>query len=158
MTKAVYPGSFDPITSGHVDLIQRVSKQFDEVIVLLAESPDKKYLFSLTERMALVNASISDLKNVKVASHQGLTVDFVKKAQAQVIVRGLRAVVDFEYEMTMASMNHKLAPEIETVLLFASPETYFISSRGVKEVATHGGSLRSLVPQHVIEALKKKFK
>jgi pantetheine-phosphate adenylyltransferase len=158
MTTAVYPGSFDPITTGHVDLIKRVSKQFDQVVVVLAESPEKKYLFSLFERMAMVNASIAGMSNVTVATHQGLTIDFVKKVGAQVIVRGLRAVVDFEYEMTMASMNRKLAPEIETMLLFASPETYFISSRAVKEVARYGGDLTGLVPQHVGEALRHKIK
>lgn len=159
MKRAVYPGSFDPITLGHVDIIQRISRVFDEIVVLISESPNKAYLFSPTERKAFIEESLKSLKNVRVDIFEGLTVDYVKKSKAQVMVRGLRAVVDFEYEMTIASMNQKLDPEIETMLVFASPEYYYVSSRGVKEVARYGGSLKGLVPEHVqkhlIERLKK---
>jgi pantetheine-phosphate adenylyltransferase len=154
---AVYPGSFDPMTLGHQDIIERISKIYDRVIVLVSVSEQKSSLFSVEERMHLIKKSLAKIKNVQVDSHQGLTVDYVKKAKAQVIVRGLRAVVDFEYELTMANMNRKLNPQIETVLVFASPEYYFISSRGVKEVAKNGGSLKGLVSSMVGGQLKKKL-
>jgi pantetheine-phosphate adenylyltransferase len=154
---AVYPGSFDPITMGHVDIIERISKLYNQVIILIAESSQKSSLFSIEERKALISKSLSHLKNIKVDVHDGLTVDYVKKIGAGVIVRGLRAVVDFEYEMTMASMNRKLAPNIETMLVFARPETYFISSRGVKEVARHAGNLDGLVPDVVKQPLQKRI-
>ena len=155
---AVYPGSFDPITMGHVDIIERLSKTFERVIVLVADSPQKTGLFSAEERKKLIQETLKKIKNVEVDISAGLTVDYVKKAKAQVIVRGLRAVSDFEYEMTMANMNKKLAPEIETMMVFASPEYYYVSSRGVKEVAMNGGDLNGLVPEHVDKVLKKKFK
>ncbi len=157
MKKAIYPGSFDPITTGHVDMIQRASKQFDQVTVLVTESLEKNYLFSAPERMELIQQSVIGFGNVTVATFQGLTINYVKSVGAQVILRGLRAVVDFEYEMTMASMNRKLNPEIETLLLFSSPEAYFISSRAVKEVAKYGGELEGLVPPHVVQPLLKKL-
>ncbi|WP_415062203.1 pantetheine-phosphate adenylyltransferase [Bdellovibrio sp.] len=155
---AVYPGSFDPITMGHVDIINRIAPLYDQVVVLVAQSSQKQSMFSAEERKLLIERSLSHLKNVKVDIFGGLTVDYMKRVSAQVIVRGLRAVVDFEYEMTMANMNKKLAPEIETLLVFASPEYYYISSRGVKEVAVNGGALKGLVPDIVIEALEKKNK
>lgn len=160
MTKkiAVYPGSFDPITMGHVDIIKRIAAVYDEVIVLVAQSSQKQSMFSAEERKVLIEKSLPELKNLKVDIFEGLTVEYMKTAKAQIIVRGLRAVVDFEYEMTMANMNKKLAPEIETLLVFASPEYYYISSRGVKEVALNGGALKGLVPEVVIEALEKKIK
>lgn len=154
---AVYPGSFDPITMGHVDIINRIARQYDEVIVLVAQSSQKQSMFSAEERKALIEKALSHLKNVKVDIFGGLTVEYMKKANSQVIVRGLRAVVDFEYEMTMANMNRKIAPEIETLLVFASPEYYYISSRGVKELAINGGPLKGLVPDCVIEALEEKI-
>lgn len=154
---AVYPGSFDPITMGHVDIIQRISKNFDRVIVLVAQSSQKASLFAADERKRLVQETLGGLKNVDVDIFEGLTVDYVKKAGAQVIVRGLRAVVDFEYEMTMASIHQKIAPEIETMLVFARPEYYYISSRGVKELAMNGAPLKDFVPEAVIEPLKKKL-
>lgn len=154
---AVYPGSFDPITMGHVDIINRISPLYDQVIVLVAESSQKSAMFSLEERKVLIEKSLAHLKNIKVDFFKGLTTDYMKKHKAQVIVRGLRAVVDFEYEMTMANMNKKIAPEIETLLVFASPEYYYISSRGVKELAINGGALTDLVPDVVIEAMAKKL-
>jgi pantetheine-phosphate adenylyltransferase len=158
MKKAVYPGSFDPITMGHVDIIERLTKIFDDVTVLVAHSSQKVGTFSAEERKDLIKKSLSHLKNIKVETYEGLTIDYMRKAKAQVIVRGLRAVVDFEYEMTMASMNKKLAPEVETMLVFARPEYYYISSRGVKEVAQNGGSLKGLVPKNVVAPLIKKLK
>lgn len=154
---AVYPGSFDPITLGHVDIINRISPLYDHVIVLISNSTQKVSLFDVQERMDLINLSLSHLKNITVDTHDGLTVDYMKQKKAQVIVRGLRAVIDFEYEMTMASMNKKLAPEIETTLVFARPEYYFISSRGVKEIAINHGSLEGLVPDIVEKALLNKY-
>jgi len=155
---AIYPGSFDPITLGHVDIIERISKMFDHVVVLVSESTQKAYLFSGRERKQLIEKSLSHLKNVSVDIHEGLTVDYMKKKKAQVIVRGLRAVVDFEYEMTMANINKKLDPDLETLLVFASPEYYYVSSRGVKEVARYQGALDGLVPEAVQAPLKKKLK
>lgn len=155
---AVYPGSFDPITMGHVDIINRLTPLYDEVIVLIAQSSQKQAMFTVEERKELIEKSLVGAKNVKVDIFEGLTVEYMKKVNARVIVRGLRAVVDFEYEMTMANMNKKLAPDIETLLVFASPEYYYISSRGVKEVAVNGGALKGLVPQIVIEAMQAKIK
>lgn len=154
---AVYPGSFDPITSGHVDIIQRLSEMFGEVIVLVAQSGDKAYMFSAEERAEFVRKQFSNTKNVKVDIFQGLTVDYMKKKGAKIIVRGLRAVADFEYEGTLANINKKLAPEIETFMIFSKPEYYFISSRGVKELAKNGGALTGLVPDIVIPELVKKL-
>ena len=153
---AVYPGSFDPITMGHVDIINRIARQYDQVIVLVAQSAQKHSLFTGEERKVLIERALAHLKNVKVDVFGGLTVEYMKKVNSQVIVRGLRAVVDFEYEMTMANMNRKIAPEIETLLVFASPEYYYVSSRGVKELAKNKGPLKDLVPDCVIEALENK--
>lgn len=155
---AVYPGSFDPITLGHIDIIERISKLYDQVIVLISENPHKKGLFTSAEKRKLIESSLAHLKNIQIDRHSGLTVNYLKEKKSQVLVRGLRAVVDFEYEMTMASLNKKLAPEIETVIIFASPELYFISSRGVKEIAALGGALKGLVPEIVEKALIAKTK
>lgn len=155
---AVYPGSFDPITSGHIDIINRIAPLYSQVTVLIAQSSQKQSLFTAEERKALIEKSLSHLHNVRVEIFDGLTVEYMRKNQAQVIVRGLRAVVDFEYEMTMANMNKKLAPQIETLLVFASPEFYYVSSRGVKELAANHASLKDLVPEVVAEALAEKYK
>lgn len=154
--RAVYPGSFDPIHLGHLDIIERISKVFDEVVVLIAVSPEKPALFSVEERKSLLTQSLEHLPNVKVDSFEGLTVDYAKKIQAGVLIRGLRAVVDFEYEISMANMNRKLVGDIETMLVFSAPEFYFISSRGVKEVARNKGSVAGLVPVGVEKALSIK--
>jgi pantetheine-phosphate adenylyltransferase len=155
---AVYPGSFDPITTGHLDIIERISHIFDHVIVLVADSSEKKYLFSAEERAAFLRKATAENKKIEVDVFQGLTVDYMRRKKAHVIVRGLRAVADFEYEGTLASMNRRLAPEIETFMVFSRPEYYFISSRGVKEVARNGGSLKGLVPDFIIETLEKKLR
>lgn len=153
---AVYPGSFDPITSGHIDIINRVAQIFDHVIVLVANSSDKKYLFTSDERAQFVRKSIQ-AQNVEVAVHSGLTTEFMKAKKAQVIIRGLRAVADFEYEGTLANMNHRLAPDIETFMIFSRPEYYYISSRGVKEMARNHGSLKGLVPEFLEPLLIQKL-
>lgn len=158
MKKAVYPGSFDPITQGHVDIIERLTHIFSDITVLVAQSSQKSAEFTAIERKVLIEKSLGPLQGVRVDIYEGLTIDYMAKNQAQVIVRGLRAVSDFEYEMTMASMNKKLAPDIETMLVFARPEYYYISSRGVKEVARNGGDLAGLVPAPVIDAVLSKFR
>lgn len=156
LIRAVYPGSFDPITFGHLDIIQRIAPLFDEVIVLVAQAEQKKYFFSGEERVKMITDCLGPLPRLRVEFYAGLTVDFVRKANAQVIVRGLRAVSDYEYELAMANMNHKLAPEIETMIVFTRPEYNYVSSRIVKEVAMNGGSLQDLVPAPVVEALQIK--
>ena len=154
---AVYPGSFDPITSGHVDIIERISKVFDHIIILVSQSSDKNYLYTVEERKNFIREQFKNVTNIEVDSFQGLTVDYMKMKNAQIIVRGLRAVADFEYEGTLASMNKMLSPEIETFMIFSRPEFYFISSRGVKEVAKNQGSLQGLVPEIVMPSLKSKY-
>lgn len=154
---AIYPGSFDPITMGHVDIIERVAKIFDRVIVLIALSDDKVSLFSADSRKRLIEKSLKHLSNIEVDIHEGLTVDYARKKKATVLIRGLRAVVDFEYEVSMANMNFTLDPKIETLLVFARPEFYFLSSRSVKAVAKHQGKLQGLVPAPVEKALRESF-
>ncbi len=157
MPVAVYPGSFDPITNGHVDIIRRIQPILGEITILIAQHPTKKYLFTAEERKALVETSLKGVPGISVAIHQGLTVDYMREVGARVIVRGLRAVTDFEYELVMANMNKKLAPTIETMIVFASPEFYYVASSTVKEVAMHGGSVKGLVPPHVAQAMKDRF-
>lgn len=155
--KAVYPGSFDPLTNGHVDVIQRLLLLFDEVVILVARSPEKKYLFTEDERKKLIEDAFNGIKGISVAIHEGLTVNYLKFHGSGVIVRGLRAVSDYEYELAMANMNRRLAPEIETMIIFCRPEFNFVASRMVKEVAFHGGTIEGLVPPNVEFALKKKY-
>lgn len=155
---AVYPGSFDPITLGHRDILSRVAPSFDRVVLLISRNRSKNGLFTPDERATLAREALKDIPGVEVDIHTGLTVDYVKKIGAGVILRGLRAVTDFEYELVMANMNKKLAPEIETMIVFASPEFYYVSSDTVKEVALHGGKVSDLVPPGVEKALIAKFK
>lgn len=157
MSRAVYPGSFDPITMGHLDIIRRIQPILGEITILVARHSAKNYLFTIEERMELVRQCLGDIPNVKVESHEGLTVDYVRENKGRVIVRGLRAVSDFEYELVMANMNKKLAPDIETMIVFASPEFYYVSSNTIKEVALNGGSVAGLVPEVVETALRQKF-
>ncbi|MEQ1666421.1 MAG: pantetheine-phosphate adenylyltransferase, partial [Bdellovibrionales bacterium] len=154
----VYPGSFDPITMGHLDIIERISHIFDNVIVLVTQSNEKKYLYTAEERMLFLKKAIPSNKKIKIDTFNGLTVEYMKNKKAHVIVRGLRAVADFEYEGTLASMNRRLAPNIETFMVFSRPEFYFISSRGVKEVARNGGDLTGLVPDFLKKELQKKLR
>lgn len=153
---AVYPGSFDPITLGHTDLIQRLAGFYDELIVLVASSASKQALFTPQERKVMVESCLKGLSSVRVDIFDGLTVDYARKAGASVILRGLRAVADFEYEFAMANMNRQLAPEIETKIVFTRPEYSFVSSRMVKEVAMFGGALKDLVHPIVGEALVRR--
>jgi pantetheine-phosphate adenylyltransferase len=157
MAKAVYPGSFDPITLGHLDIIRRIQKIFGGVTLLIANNPSKKYLFTAEERKALIEEVSKGIPGVTVDIHHGLTVDYLREKGATVIIRGLRAVNDFEYEFVMANMNKKLAPHIETMIVFASPEFYYVSSNTVKEVALNGGVVKELVPPAVDRALKAKY-
>ena len=157
MSRAVYPGSFDPITLGHIDIVKRIQPILGDVTLLIARSSKKQALFTPEERRELVEEAMIGIPGVTVDVHEGLTVDYAKRTGATVIVRGLRAVSDFEYELVMANMNKKLSPDIETMIVFASPEFYYISSNTVKEVAMHGGSVAGLVPPHVEQALRRAY-
>jgi pantetheine-phosphate adenylyltransferase len=154
---AVYPGTFDPVTNGHVDLVERSLRIFDEVIVAVAMNPKKAPLFPLDERIAMFREAIPQYRNVLIEGFDGLLVDYVKQKKAVGIIRGLRAVSDFEYEMQMALMNRRLDSNIETVFMMPSEEYSFITSTIVKEAASYGGDVSSLVPKVVVEKLKKKF-
>lgn len=157
MSTAVYPGSFDPITMGHVDVVMRASQMFEQVIMAVVKNPGKKPLISLEDRVKLVRESIRHLSNVKVESFEGLTVDLAKKHQANVIIRGLRAVSDFENEFAMAQINKRLSPDVDTVFLTAGVEYQFLSSSMMKEVAALGGDISGLVPEQVRQYLKQSF-
>jgi pantetheine-phosphate adenylyltransferase len=154
---AIYPGSFDPVTLGHLDIIKRASSIFDELIVGVYDRPEKRLLFSTEERVQMIQQSVAHLKNAKAQPYSGLTVDFAKKVGAQVLVRGLRMSSDFEREFEMAMMNKKLAPELELVCFMANLQYQFLSSSLLKEVAQLGGCLEQMVPDHVAKALKRKF-
>jgi pantetheine-phosphate adenylyltransferase len=158
MRTAIYPGSFDPLTNGHLDVLQRATKLFDRVIVAIASNESKNPLFSLKERLALVESAIATMKNVKAEIFEGLLVEYAAKQNAQAIVRGLRAVSDFEFEFQMALMNRKLAENIETIFMMPKESYTFISSRIVKEIARLGGDVSPFVPPHVGAALAKKLK
>lgn len=153
MTLAVFPGSFDPLTNGHLDLIQRASRLFDQLIVVVGQNTSKASVFTPAERVAFIEASVQDLVNVQVRIEAGLTVDFMKQVHATALVRGLRNATDFEYEQGIAGMNRALAPEIETVCLLADGRYQFVSSSLLKEVAKFGGDLSKLVPPAVATAL-----
>ena len=157
MSIAIYPGSFDPITNGHLDIATRAAKIFDKVIIGVYETPNKPILFTIKERVELIRQAIADLPNAEVESFGGLTVDFAKRVKAQAMVRGLRMSADFEREFDMAMMNKKLYPELETVCLMARVEYQFLSSSLLKEAASLGGNIDDLVPKHVALALEKKF-
>jgi pantetheine-phosphate adenylyltransferase len=156
MVVGVYPGTFDPITYGHLDIIKRASILYDKLIIGVYANPSKKPLFSVEERVELIKKAIVDLPNVWVESFQGLVVNFVRKVGGKVMFRGLRASSDFEREFEMALMNKKLAPDIELVCLMTSSQYQFVSSTLIKEVAMLGGCLEDLVPDHVAAALRKK--
>lgn len=155
--RAVYPGTFDPFTSAHLDIVRRALRIFDEIIVAVAPSQKKSPLFNLEERLYMIKKSVEDLGYVNVEAFDGLLVDYVKEKKGIAIVRGLRAVSDFEYELQMALMNRRLNTEIETVFLMPSEEYSFLTSTMVKEVASFGGSVKNLVPEIVENALRKKF-
>jgi len=156
LTIAIYPGSFDPITNGHIDIVTRASKLFDKIIIAIFESPGKRLTFSIEERVDLARRAVAHLPNVEVEAYSEITVDFAKKVKADVMVRGLRMSADYEREFEMAMLNKKLSPELEIICFMASQEYQFLSSSLMKEVASLGGNINSLVPKHVAEALKKK--
>ncbi len=157
MSIAIYPGSFNPITNGHLDIAIRAAKLFDKLVIGVYDTPDKPILFTTGERVEFVRQAIADLPNVEVESFSGLTVDFAKRVKAKAMVRGLRMSADFETEFDMAMMNKRLYPELETVCLMARVEYQFLSSSLLKEVASLGGNIGELVPKPVASALKKKF-
>ncbi len=156
-TVAVYPGSFDPITNGHLDILMRGLELVDTVIVAVAYNIEKRALFSLDERKEMIMESVNGNKNVIVDSFEGLLVDYVKKVNARFVIRGLRAMSDFEYEFQMASMNRNLNQDMDTIFMMTSKDYFFISSRTIKEVAGFGGSVKGLVPPIVEMRLRDKF-
>jgi len=156
-TRAVYPGTFDPVTNGHFDLIQRSSALFDEVVVAILQNADKTPLFTVEERMVMLKLAVKDLKNVTVASFAGLLVDFAAEIEASVIIRGIRAISDYEYELQMALMNRRLSSTIETVFMLPAEAYSYLSSKLVKEIAQLGGSIHGLVPADVEKRLGNKF-
>ena len=155
-TLAVYPGSFDPLTNGHVDIIARGARLFDHIVVAIAANAEKSPLFTVAERIEIAGAVFKDAPNVEVESFDGLLVDYVERRHAQVIVRGLRAVSDFEYEFQMALMNRRLNDKIETVFMMPAEQYSYISSRLIKEVFSLGGRVHGLVPDMVEERLRQK--
>lgn len=156
---AVYPGSFDPITNGHLDIIKRSAKAFNKVIVAVLENPEKKsHLFNINERVELIKKVTNNLENIEVEAFQGLLVSFVKEKEANVIIRGLRALSDFEYEFQMTLMNRKLAPDIETFFMMTRTEYAYLSSSAVKQVAYYDGSINEFVPEDIIEDIYNKIK
>jgi pantetheine-phosphate adenylyltransferase len=159
VTKAIYPGSFDPLTFGHIDIVERSVRLFDRVIVAIITNPAKEPLFTVDERCDIIDKVVRRrFPTVEVDVFHGLLVDYVQEKKAQVIVRGIRAVTDYEYEFQMALMNRRLAPGVETVFMMPAEQYSYLSSRLVKEIASLGGSVEGLVPQQVEKRLKKKFR
>jgi pantetheine-phosphate adenylyltransferase len=156
-TVAIYPGTFDPITNGHVDIVRRALGLFDRVIVAVAENLRKAPMFSLDERQAMIRASVGDDPRAEVDSFTGLLVDYARSQHARAVIRGLRAIADFEYEFQFAHMNRHLAPDVETVFLMTSEESFYVSSSLVKEVGEMGGDITRIVPAPVVEAFKRKL-
>ena len=156
MTVALYAGSFDPITNGHLDITTRAARLFDKVIIGIFATPDKRLMFTTEERVDLAKRAVAHLTNVEVRSYEGITVEFARAIGAQVMVRGLRMVGDFEWEFEMAMMNRLLSPNLELVCFMASQQYQFLSASLIKEVASLGGDIYSLVPPNVAEALKNK--
>ncbi len=157
MATALCPGSFDPPTNGHVDVIERAARHFDGVVVAVIANPSKQPLFSVDERTAMLHDALADLTNVEIVSFDGLLVDLARARDLHIVVKGLRAVSDFEYELQMAQMNTALSQELDTMFVTAKPAWAFLSSSLVKEVARYGGSVAGLVPPGVEQALKERF-
>ena len=157
MRRAIYPGSFDPITAGHLDVIHRAAKLFDEVVVAVAFNDQKKTMFTADERVALIREVTAGVGNIRVVCFGGLLVEFARQENAVAVVRGLRAISDFEFEFQMALMNRKLDPVIETIFLTPREEYTYLSSRIVKEIARLGGNVEAFVPTSVVRALREKF-
>jgi pantetheine-phosphate adenylyltransferase len=157
VTSAVYPGSFDPVHNGHLDVITRAARVFDTVIVAVARNSEKDGLFSVSERVDMLRTATAAVRNVRVDAYEGLTVAFAQARGASVLVKGLRAVVDFEYELKQASMNQRLAPNLDTVFFMTAPPYYFLSSTLIREVSQLGGSVTGLVPAGVEDRLRAKL-
>ncbi|WP_020615335.1 pantetheine-phosphate adenylyltransferase [Paenibacillus daejeonensis] len=155
---AVYPGSFDPVTLGHLDIIHRAAKQFDKLIVAVLNNTSKNPMFSVDERKELLREATSDLKNVEIDSFRDLLVRYMRSRDARVIVRGIRSVTDFEYELQLASTNRHLDDEIETIFMTTNPKYSYLSSSIVKEIAQFEGDVKDLVPRHVEQALTQRFR
>jgi pantetheine-phosphate adenylyltransferase len=158
MRRAIYPGSFDPVTNGHLDVIERARKLFDEVVVAVAHNDEKQPLFSLKDRLDLLRETAGKIDNVRIAEFEGLLVEFATKEEAGAVIRGLRAVSDFEFEFQMALMNRKLDAAVETIFLMPKEEYTYLSSRIVKEIARLGGDVSGFVPACVANALRRKFR
>ena len=158
MKRAIYPGSFDPLTLGHLDMIERSAKIVDELVIGVLNNSAKNSLFSLDERVSMIKEMTESMPNVTVASFDGLLVDYMKEINATIIVRGLRAVTDFEYELQMAQTNRVLAPDVDTVFLTTSLEYAYLSSTIMKEVANFGGDLSKFAPSEITEAVEEKLK
>ncbi|MEO6797534.1 MAG: pantetheine-phosphate adenylyltransferase [Candidatus Dormibacter sp.] len=158
MTTAVYPGSFDPLTHGHLDILHRAAGIFDQVVIAVIENPSKKPLFSTEERVAMIRASLGEMPRVDVNTFNGLTIDFARQVGARVIVRGLRAVSDFESEFQMALMNRRLEPDVTTVFIPTSLRNLFLSSSLIKELAAFGGDIAEFVPPSVVEPLQQRLR
>jgi pantetheine-phosphate adenylyltransferase len=157
MRRAIYPGSFDPITNGHLDVIERARKLFDEVVVAVAHNDEKQPLFSLKDRLDLLRETAGKIDNVRIAEFEGLLVEFARNEEAGILIRGLRAISDFEFEFQMALMNRKLDSAVETIFLMPKEEYTYLSSRIVKEIARLGGDISGFVPACVAKALSRKF-
>ena len=155
MKRAIYPGSFDPITNGHLDILNRAKEVFDEVIVLVAVNPNKHFNFSIEERVKMIEEATKDMKNVKVDSYNGLTVEYAKRHDAKHLIRGLRAVSDFEYEFQLASTNEFIDESIDMVFFMARGDKTFISSSAIMEMANNGIDVSNLVPESVNKRIKK---
>ena len=156
MKKAIFPGSFDPLTRGHMDIIKRACKLFDELIVVILNNSKKTSMFTVEERISFLQADTQDLDNVRVADYEGLTVEFARAVGACCMVRGVRSIKDYEYEMEIAAINQHIASEIETLILFANPQDSFVSSSAIKEMVAYGQSVEGLVSEEVYAALLKK--
>ncbi|MBO5259378.1 MAG: pantetheine-phosphate adenylyltransferase [Agathobacter sp.] len=157
MKRAIYPGSFDPVTFGHLDMIERSAKIVDELVVGVLNNSAKNSLFSVEERVSMIEEMVADFPNVKVASFDGLLVDFMKKIDATIIIRGLRAVTDFEYEIQIAQSNHVQNPDVETIFLTTNLQYSYLSSTIVKEFASYGGDISKFVPEQFIQRIYSKY-
>ena len=157
MLKAIYPGSFDPVTNGHLDIIKRSAKFVDQLIVGVLNNNAKNPLFSVEERVKMLKEVTKDIGNVEIVPFDGLLIDFARQQEAKLVIRGLRAITDFEYELQMSQTNHKLGPDVETMFLTTSIEYSYLSSTTVKEIATFGGDISQFVPEAVAVELQKKI-
>jgi len=158
MRIGLYPGSFDPVTLGHLDIIKRSAAMLDELVIAVLNNSNKNPLFSVEERVQMLEMAVKDIKNVKVKSFAGLTVDFAREQKANIIVRGLRAITDFEYELQIAQTNHKLEPGVDTMFLTTSVEYSYLSSSIVKEIARYGGNIHEFLPECIVDLVYTKAK